>query len=138
MTLPAGVTLLSFKTSPKVATQPAYDNATNTVMWQLGHLKSGGRMKVSLKLVPAACSTPAPLALNGKFSYFTMAGLQIVDACLKKDVRALTQVLEMTVGERAARKAIDIDIDLAPPYCPTHTHPTALCLVQDVCAHPQD
>jgi hypothetical protein len=93
MALPAGVTVQASASSPKLPTAAVWDNATNTVTWQLGHIKAGGKIKVSLKLMAKDCTTPAALALPGKFMYFDATSMKTVDACLKKPVRGSKAVM---------------------------------------------
>lgn len=83
MPLPSGVTLKAAASSPKVATTPVINN--RVLNWDLNaSLKPGRKLKVSLKLVAAACSTPNALTLDGRFSYTDAVGPKTVDACLKK------------------------------------------------------
>ena len=85
MVLPAGVTLQSTTSSPKLSTTPSVSDA-GVLTWALGSVRPGGKLKVVLKLAAVTCTTPAPLALNGKFSYADAAGSKTADAYLKKDL----------------------------------------------------
>ena len=85
MPLPAGVVVRSASASPKTITTSA-SIANNAITWDLGSVKPGAKVAVALKLVAPNCTTPAPLALNGKFSYIDAVGPKTVDACLKKDL----------------------------------------------------
>lgn len=84
MPLPAGVTLKSYSSSsPKLGTAPAVNNGVLT--WNMSTtIRPGGKMKVSLKLAAANCTTPAALLLNGHFAYNDLAGAKTAQACLKK------------------------------------------------------
>lgn len=87
MPVPAGVSLASFTSSPKVATAPVV--AGGVLTWTLGStVKPGGKAKVSLKLVAGNCTTPAALPLEGKFDYNVLVAgattAKSADACLKK------------------------------------------------------
>lgn len=80
--LPTGVTVKSYTTSPKVATAPVVQNGELT--WNLSNIKAGGKIKVNLKMMAAACSTPDALDLTGEFAYQTLDGPKRVNACLTK------------------------------------------------------
>jgi hypothetical protein len=87
MTLPDGVMLKSYKAGRKLATVPAVDPTTGLLTWDLGSVRPGDKVGFRLKLVASACTTPAPLALDGQFTYTDAAGVvKTVDALLKKPV----------------------------------------------------
>lgn len=91
ITIPTGVTVLpsSWRSSPKLATTPTVDMAAEKLTWQLGSVRTGAKVKISMKLVADACTTPAILPLAGRFAYTDAEGAKAVDACLKKPVRAV-------------------------------------------------
>lgn len=83
MPLPANVTVKAYSSRPKVTTVPVLTNGVFT--WNMGTtVKAGGKVRVSLKLMAAHCTTPEPLKLDGKFTYSTLNGLGSASACLKK------------------------------------------------------
>ena len=96
MPIPAGVTVRSSSSSPKLATTPVIDTAAGKITWNLGHVQAGKKVKVSIKLVATNCTTPAALPLNGKFAYVDATGAKTVDACLKKPVGACAHILSIT------------------------------------------
>lgn len=98
MAIPTGVTVRSAGSSPKLATVPVIDTAAGQVAWFLGNIQAGRKVKVALKLAATNCTTPAALALDGKFSYFDAAGAKTVDACLKKPVGGWRGCLAWTHG----------------------------------------
>ena len=85
--LPAGVEVKGWASSPKVSTQPVVSGST--VTWNLGANVS--KIKVVLKLVASASTTPDDVKLYGKFGYTDTAGAQLVDACLKKPLYVWTK-----------------------------------------------
>ena len=88
MTLQAGVSVQAYSSTPKLTTTPSFDNTTRLLTWALGTAVAPGKsVKISLKMLPTACSTPAALTLTGQFSFTDAAGAKTVDACLKKPVR---------------------------------------------------
>ena len=89
MALPAGVNVMAYRSSPKLAIAPTFNNATGRVTWTLGTVLPGKSVKIALKLQATACSTPNALALNGQFSFSDATGAKMVGACLKKPVRVL-------------------------------------------------
>jgi hypothetical protein len=90
MTLPAGVSMMAYSSSPKLATAPVFDTTTRLLTWALGStIPPGKSVKLSLKLQPTACSTPDALPLSGRFAFSGATGAKTADACLKKPVRRL-------------------------------------------------
>lgn len=88
MPIPAGVNVVSYSSSPKLASAPTFNNATRLLTWSLGTTVAPGKsVKIALKLQPTTCTTPATLPLNGKFAFVDATGPKTVDACLKKQVR---------------------------------------------------
>jgi hypothetical protein len=91
MRLPAGVTLKSHASSTKLGTAPVVDPDTNMLTWDIGAVMPGKRVRLTLKMVADACTTPAALALDGKFSYVDGGDSKTVDACLKKSLYVWTK-----------------------------------------------
>lgn len=70
MTIPAGVSVQAYSSVPNLATTPSFENTTRLLTWNLGEtVRPGKSVKISLKMLPTACSTLAALALNGQFSF---------------------------------------------------------------------
>jgi hypothetical protein len=85
MALPTGVTAKAGSSIPKLASTPAITGAS--VTWDLGvNIKPGDKLKLTLKLVADACTTPDSLPLIGQFTYVYNGQPQTVDVCLKKPV----------------------------------------------------
>lgn len=84
MQLPTGVVLRSFASSPKVAAVPT-NNSAGLLTWNVNrNVKSGGKLKIALKMAAGACTTPAQLDLLGSFTYMNEFGPQTAQACLKR------------------------------------------------------
>lgn len=130
VTLPAGVTLNAYKAFPKPAVAPVYNNQTNQVTWAVGDLRPGKRVKLSLKLVAGACTTPAALPLEGTFAYEDADGPKTAAACLKKPLYVWSK------GCPAIPKPTK-PVKAAPGHGKNHTSGAvngwAQCLCDDVC-----
>lgn len=70
MTVPTGATLRSYKAAPRASAAPAFTTvgAATSMDWTLGNIRAGKSVRVMLKLqVPNTCTTPLPLALDGRW-----------------------------------------------------------------------
>lgn len=88
MPVPAGVSVQAYSSSPKLTTAPVFDTTTCLLTWTLGTatIRPGKSVKLSLNLLPTACSTPDALTLNGQFSVSDATGVKTMGVCLKKPV----------------------------------------------------
>lgn len=133
MMVPAGVDVSSFSSWPKLATTPSFNTTSRLLTWALGTtVQPGKSVKLSIKMVPRACTTPEALLLNGRFTFTDATGPQTARACLEKPVRCDGMETNETEGQR--RVVVHPASMILTDGPTTHTHAPQLYVFGKGCA----